>query len=242
MVTRLRDKIYGRVCLTLLGLIISACITEAGMTDLESKVKKPPLYTQDLGKKGWYAVRFHLTWDVTQAPEWYLGTWIAGEVIQPILMKYQNQLVYWRVHRRAVNDALGHQFSFIFYSTQRDATEIYQQFEGNMALEALRHQGLLIDVIYDALPSQSIGIADTSDPAWPLNIRETWPTFMMGASQMWMAQMQDIRQDMLDETDVQQRYRLIQGNMTELWQAQGQAAFIHHLSALYAYQPTLTRF
>ena len=102
---------------------------------------------------------------------------------------------------------------------------------------------LLIKVAYDPLyNNRQTRLADTSDPAWPEKIRSSWPFFMMGASHMWLEQIHAFRLETLNQPDMQQRYQVIQSKMTELWQQQGQHALLHHLSALYAYQPVLSRF
>ncbi|SMG65524.1 conserved hypothetical protein [methanotrophic bacterial endosymbiont of Bathymodiolus sp.] len=65
---------------------------------------------------------------------------------------------------------------------------------------------------------------------------------MMGASQMWLAQIEMIKQGTPEEKGMAQRHKSIQEQITELWQQQGQHALMHHLSALYAYQPVAIRF
>jgi hypothetical protein len=107
----------------------------------------------------------------------------------------------------------------------------------------LQQQRDLLKVSYDPLTTDLHKvIADTSDPVWPAEIRASWPLFMMGASQMWLAQIEMIKQGTPEEKGMAQRYKSIQEQITELWQQQGQHALMHHLSALYAYQPVAIRF
>ena len=193
--------------------------------------------------KAWYAARFSFNWEQGQEPDWYLGTLIAGEMIAPLLPQYTDQITYWRVHRRAVRDATGHVFSFIFYSSKASAAKIYQQLQSNKLLAQLQQQQELLKVSYDPLAVNSEArLADTSDPVWPATVRKTWPLFIMGASQMWLAQIEIIKQSTSTESDIILRYQSIQDQMTELWGQQGKHALIHHLSALYAYQPVSMRF
>ncbi|MCK5869622.1 MAG: hypothetical protein KAG45_03075, partial [Methyloprofundus sp.] len=110
-------------------------------------------------------------------------------------------------------------------------------------LAQLKKDQLLLKVSYDPLAiNLGATLADTSDAAWPESVRKTWPFFMMGASQMWLAQVQKMKQDTQESSILELRYQTIQRKMTELWQEQGQHALVHHLSALYAYQPVLMRF
>ena len=193
--------------------------------------------------KAWYAARFSLYWEEEQEPDWYLGTLLGGEVITPILVQYGQQIACWRVHRRAVRDGTGHVFSFIFYSSKTSAANIYQQIQSNELLAELQQQQELLKVNYDSLAViTEVALADISDPVWPATIRETWSLFMMGASQMWLAQIEIIKQGTPEEQGMTQRYKSIQDQITEHWQQQGQHALMHHLSALYAYQPVSIRF
>lgn len=226
-----------KLILTLQLLVLSACVTAVQEQSLMRAEEPDTLHT----KKAWFAVRFSISWNKSLEPDWYLGTLIAGEVITPVLKKQQN-IVCWRIHRRAVDDKTGHVFSFIFYSSQADAVIIYQQVKNNEILTALHHQHLLVKIAYDPLNSRQTKIADTSDPVWPEKIRRFWPYFIMGASQMWLEQINAFKKETQNELEITQRYRLVQSKLTELWQQQGKHALLHHLSALYAYEPLLVRF
>lgn len=227
----------------LLVLVLNACAITVPSPILEQqRVPHMQEFADRYSEKGWSAVRFTISWDKSSDPEWYIGTLIAGEVISPLLRKEQQKIIFWRIHRRAVDDKTGHVFSFIFYSSQVDAALIYQRFRDTKLIAQLRHQQLLLKVTYDALDNRQTNLADSSDPAWPETIRSSWPFFMMGASQMWLEQIRIFKKETLNEPDMQQRYQLIQSKMTELWQRQGGHALMHHLNALYAYQPVLVQF
>lgn len=192
---------------------------------------------------GWYAARFSLPREKGKEPQWYLGTLLAGEVVLPLLDQYGQQIVNWRVHRRASDDQMGHVFSFIFYSSGVEAESIYQTIKNNRILAELQEQQRVLKASYEPQVEDTLAsIADTSDPSWPEEMRDTWPLFIMGASQMWLAQVKIFKAETVAEQAVELRYQVIQGKMTDLWQQQGQHALIHHLGALYAYQPVLTRF
>jgi len=234
--------IVSKVCALLLLMFLSACTTTLQpqiMEDPHVLQVKPGQHTL----MGWYAIRFSIPWAKETEPKWYVGTLIAGEVISPFLMQSQQNIVFWRMHRRAVQDKTGHVFSFIFYSSQADAVLIYQHFKSNKILTKLRHQQLLSEISYDPLYNNSqTKIADTSDPAWPEKMRSSWPFFMMGVSQMWLEQIRAFKKETLSELDIKQRYITIQNKLTDLWQQQGKHALVHHINALYAYQPLLVRF
>ena len=232
----------SKVCALLLLMLLSACATTLQPQVMEDQ-QAVHVESEQLALMGWYAVRFSIPWEKETEPKWYIGTLIASEVISPLLEGDQQNVVCWRMHRRAVHDKMGHVFSFMFYSSQTDAVLIYQHFKSNKILTELRHQQLLSSVSYDSLYNTSqTKIADTSDPVWPEKMRASWPFFIMGASQMWLEQIRAFKKETLNESDIQQRYIAIQSKLTDLWQEQGQHALIHHLNALYAYQPVLVRF
>lgn len=192
---------------------------------------------------GWYAVRVKIHWEEDQQPNWYLGTLIAGEVIDPLLRQHPQAVIYWRLHRRAVRDRSGHTFSFIFYGSHANAVKIYQAVEENGILASLLEQKYLDKVSYDPLQTQlATQVAETSDPDWPDEMRNSWPYFMMGASQMWLDQVRSFKQEISGETEQVRAYKQIQKRITKLWQEQAEHALMHHLNGLYAYQPVLVRF
>jgi hypothetical protein len=175
-----------------------------------------------------------------ESPRWYVDSLLGGEVIAPMFDRNYEEILIWRVHRRAAEDAYGHLFSFIFYSTAAGAQRIYADFEKNAVLRRLRQDGIVSAVAYDDLARNARpGIEDTSDAAWSLPVRQTWPAFAMGASRMWLDLVGVIADGHADEPDLQQRYLTVQREIDEAWARQGQHAMLHHLSALFAYQPLL---
>ena len=223
-------------------LVLSACVA-TGSAPLVEQQQQTQVEPKSKPENGWYAVRFSIFWEKGQEPQWYIGALIAGEIISPLLQQSQQNIACWRIHRRAVRDKAGHVLSFIFYSSQADAAMIYQGFKDHKLLTELRTQHQIDRVEYDALyRNVQTKIADTSDPDWPENMRSTWPFFMMGVSHMWLEQIRAFKKETPNESDMQPRYITIQSKLTELWQQQGQHALLHHLNALYAYEPLFTHF
>ena len=73
---------------------------------------------------GWWYARFFIERPADEPPRWYIGTLIGGEVIAPVFDRHYQDILIWRVHRRAANDDYGHVFSFIFYSSAVGAQRI----------------------------------------------------------------------------------------------------------------------
>lgn len=144
----------------------------------------------------------------------------------------------------AARDAAGHQFSFIFFASAETARKIYAEISRDDSLKLSRSSGRILEVVYDDPTTVSRpAISDTSDPNWSAPLRQAWPYYLMGASQMWL----DLISEMADgaqetETastfgDLDHRYAGINAAITTLWQNEGRHAFLHHLNALFGYEP-----
>jgi hypothetical protein len=131
-------------------------------------------------------------------------------------------------------------FSFIFYSTAAAAQRIYADLEGNPVLRKLRQEGTVTGVAFDDLTTISRPrIEDTSDESWSPVVQQSWPAFAMGASRMWLDMVGVVADRHADEPDLEQRYRIVQQEIDNIWASQGQHAMLHHLSAVFGYQPLL---
>jgi hypothetical protein len=192
---------------------------------------------------GWWYARFYIDWPEDEKANWYMGTLIGGEVIAPIFDEYYQDVYIWRIHRRANRDNRGHVFSFIFYSTPEGAQRIYNAIENDAVVQSLLESGRLTEVKVDDVTSITRpNIEDTSDDNWPLSVQKTWPAMIMGASRMWLDLVSELasREDNTDGLEA--KYKNVQDNITGIWRQQGQHAMLHHLNAIYAYQPLLIRY
>jgi hypothetical protein len=189
---------------------------------------------------GWWYARFFIERPAGEPPRWYIGTLLGGEVVAPVFEQHYQDILIWRVHRRAGNDEYGHVFSFIFYSTAAGAQRIYADLEKNPVLQRLVQEGRVTRVGFDDTSSISRPrIEDTSDRNWPLSVQQTWPALAMGASRMWLDLVGEVAGKHTDEQDMEQRYIEVQQEVNAIWAKQGQHAVLHHLSAIFAYQPLL---
>ncbi|MEZ5541835.1 MAG: hypothetical protein R3F42_07310 [Pseudomonadota bacterium] len=192
---------------------------------------------------GWWYARFSVAEPDISSPRWHIDTLLAGEVVAPVFEQYHADIMIWRVHRRAAHDAAGHVFSFIFYSTAAGARRIYTALDGNAVLQQLVQDGTLTKVQFDD-PVRLLRphIEDTSDAGWPPVVQQTWPALAMGASRMWLDLVGVLADRHADEADLEQRYLDVEQEISDLWATQGQHAVLHHLSALFGYQPLLIRY
>ncbi len=215
-----------------------------------AQVSSPPVITDTLQQpisavadgKSWWYYRTKVNRPEQAPPNWAMGALLAGEVFLPILQAYHQEIELWRFHRRAGRDQSGHLFSFIFYSSAETAHSIYLDLENNRLLLDLLEQGKLDRLQFDDVGQLSRpNIEDTSDKSWPLIIQKSWPSYIMGVSQMWLNLVHGLAENHLQD-DVIQRYDNVQKELTALWTQHGQHAWLHHLNALYAYEPFLIRY
>ena len=91
-------------------------------------------------------------------------------------------------------------------------------------------------------------IEDTSDSNWSPLLQQSWPYFIMGVSRLWVDLIDRIAVDFsarLDQASTQDKleiYKEINDIVTGIWQVEGKHAFLHHLNALFGYQPMNIRF
>ena len=220
----------------------TGCAALRSSTDATSAVA-PSVTGEPAEGTGWWYARFFIERPAGEAPRWYLGTLIGGEVVAPVFDRHHQDILIWRVHRRAANDDYGHVFSFIFYSSAASAQTIYAALEKSPVLERLRQEGKVTRVKFDDTSKITRPrIEDTSDRHWPLSVQQTWPALAMGASRMWLDLVGESAARHADEPDLEQRYIDVQQEINDIWATQGQHAVLHHLSGIFAYQPLLIRY
>ncbi|MGB5258958.1 MAG: hypothetical protein WBO34_00370 [Gammaproteobacteria bacterium] len=193
--------------------------------------------------EGWWYARFRIARPEGEPTRWHIGTLLAGEVIAPVFDRHYGDILIWRIHRRAPQDEFGHVFSFIFYSTPAGAQRIYADIGNSPVLAQLRQDGDVTGVSFDNVGRlERPDIEDTSDASWLPVVQQTWPALIMGASRMWLDMVTVLAARQPQELDLEERYRAVQEEISRIWAEQGQHAVLHHLSAIYGYQPLLIRY
>jgi hypothetical protein len=195
-------------------------------------------------EQGWWYARFVMNWPDDTDPSWYMDLLLAHRVVSPVLAHYRSDILFWRFHRRAIRDQAGHQFSFIFYASPATAAQIYDALEADECLRELRSSGQIQQVTYDD-PSKITrpNIEDASDTSWALPIKKSWPHFILGVSQMWLDLIADYAGQVSNgktptkRNEVQTLYKKVDDRIKEAWQEQGRHAFLHHLNAIFEYEP-----
>ena len=195
---------------------------------------------------GWWYARYRMNWPPDTEAIWHMDLYIAHQVIMPLLDRYSGDIHLWRFHRRANRDAHGRQFTFWFYSSPRTAQQIFEDLKKNPVVIDNLAGGFLDEVVYsNPAKIKRPNIKDTSDPKWPESIQETWPYYIAGVSQMWLNLVARVADsDLKDDPpasseEIDAFYREVDKSVTELWQTKGRHAFMHHLNAVFGYEPMI---
>jgi len=230
-----------RIISCFIACLLSACAYQQPVT-----IVSPPaaaVTTEQV--QYWWRVNYRIAWPENTEPELFIDLLLADAVIEPVLLMYRDSIAYWRFHRRAVRDEAGHQFSFIFYADKSTARSIYQQLDHNKITRKMLETKILQKIITDNTDSNTLtGISATSDKNWPAALQNAWPAYIMGVSSAWL---QLINQEITDDkpvyalTTLLDEYKQADIVISGLWYEQGQHAFLHHLNAMFGYQPTLVK-
>jgi hypothetical protein len=230
------------VAFILLLMVMEGC-TMTASEKIPARIAPPP---EIASSEGWWFARFQVQWPEEKPVNWHWDLLIAHKIIAPALEQFKGSIRLWRFHRRAARDPAGHQLSFIFYASAETASQVFNVLGSNALLAEMKLTGVIIADIYDH--PDKIGrprINDTSDPSWPSALQKSWPYYIMGASQMWLNLIDETVADMpqpsaalsLDENE--QLYKEVNATITSLWETNGQHAFLHHLNALFGYEPMI---
>ena len=224
-------------------VVITGCSSLGQVQTREIKPLQPDVLPSG---NGWWYARFRLNWPPNTDPIWYMDLYLAHQVILPLLQAHQNDIHLWRFHRRAARDGAGRQFSFIFYTSPRTARKIFQTLQSDPMAVNMKSGGVIDDIVFDD-PTKLTrpNIEDTSDKNWPVSIQKAWPYYIMGVSQMWLNLIAQVADDDLKSDppssieEMETFYKHVNETVTDLWQKQGRHAFMHHLNALFGYEPLI---
>ena len=195
----------------------------------------------------WWVISFRLQWDVEQQPAWHVDSLLAARICAPALTANAQTVRLWRFHRRAARDAAGHRFSLHVYSDPATANALFDHIARNPLLKEAQVMGLVTSLrINEVSEPPRPPIAQTSDDKWPPEIQRSWPWFIMGVSQTWLKLIEavdasDPQQDQAGLPLLLEHYETLNERVTTLWREQGQHAYLHHLNALFGYQPLVIR-
>ena len=229
-----------RIIFCLIACLLSACASQQPVIT----VAPPAAVAATTGQtQYWWYVNYRIQWPENTEPKFYIDLLLADAVIEPILIQHRNSITYWRFHRRALRDKAGHQFSFIFYADKTTARSIYQQVKKNEITKKMLVMNILQQILMDDPDKNDLtNVNATSDKNWPVKLQNAWPAYIMGVSNTWL---QLIDQEITDNktgNDINhllEEYKKADAKISKIWYDYGQHAFIHHLNAIFGYEPVL---
>lgn len=241
----------SRTLLVFVFLIASAFFSGCAVTTQKQLISKPiepkhininkPVGQIDKVKKGWWQVGFHRDYENGDEVQWQYDTYAALKIIKPVIDNVSD-IDPWRFHRRAIQDNSGHKFSFIFYATRKVGEKVYKEIATHPAVKQLLANGHITRLsFYDINKELREDIKSRSDDNWPVELQETWPYFIMGASQTWLGLVERYYNEMEVDADAGleeqlEAFEQVNIELNKLWKYNGSHAFLHHLNALFAYQ------
>jgi hypothetical protein len=231
----------SRLVVLSLLVFLSAC---AAPPKSAPSVPGAPASIQPSVMYRWWQARFHINWPADVPPRWYVDSLVANEVVGPVLRKHPSEIPLWRFHRRAVRDDAGHRFSWIFYASPEMASVYFDEISENIVLKHLVEKSVVSRVRLDTVTGgapQPVGA--TADPRWSEVMQNAWPYYIHGISRMWLDMIASEETAMAakpapDNVDALiERYRIVEADIGGVWQTEGRHALLHHLNAIFGYQP-----
>lgn len=216
-------------------------ITSQPDTEAHAQATRP-----DASELRWWRACFRMPFNADQQPNWSLDALLAEQVAAPSLKRHAEHIRLWRFHRRAAKDAVGHQFSLLFYSNSTTAQSMFAELWTHPLTTELLASGELDKLLIPCTSDKNqTAIEAGSDPRWDTRLQKAWPHFIMGVSAHWLALIEEVGRDLPhkgnESAELLKHYQRVHQEIDRIWRDHGQHAYLHHLNALFAYQPMLMR-
>ena len=190
----------------------------------------------------WYTFRFRFRWDGSSVPKWWLDLFIVDTVVRDLVDRHKASIRFWRFHRRAQNDAGGHTLSFFVYTDEHVSKSMNEAASAHQSIILLRENDLLADYRKE---NSGTEIEAASDPCWSKELRDAWPSYVMGISNM-ILELVSVIKSQREEPDgnagidgLATYYESVSARLAAIWQNEGSHALLHHLNAMFGYVPVL---
>lgn len=224
---------------------IALCVTGCAQQPLHADTGlMPPGYASVSAHAdhAWYRACFSMPFDDADAPRWAMDLLLADRVAGPAIARHADTIPLWRFHRRAAHDSAGHRFSLLFYADAATAQQLFAELDADPLVPALIGAGYL-DRLTTWCGADQFGSGPeaSSDHNWDVRLQRTWPYYIMGVSAHWLALIGEVGAEVPQASGAPvallERYDRIGVEIDTIWRVQGQHAYLHHLSALFGYQP-----
>jgi hypothetical protein len=242
---KLATRISLNSYLLIMVILLSACAPIKNQTPPTAPAI--PLETSfRAGDMSWWSCRFKMSWPPDTNADSAVDLLLAHAVVGPVLREHAKEIYWWRFHRRGVRDKVGHQFSFLFYTDSGVASEVMEEIRQNDIFQQALKERIVEKIIFsDPTRPAHPQIEAMSDPHWSRTLQRNWPSYIMGVSTLWLGLIDDeianTTTQNLNVTRLLEQYRKAETDITSMWREEGQHAFLHHLSAIFGYEPLLIR-
>ena len=191
-------------------------------------------------RPSWWMFRFKVRQKLPDTVEFHIDSLLAYSILAPVIEEFTTDLPLWRFHRRAANDANGHQFSFIYFVNADVSQRIVSALETQMENADYQMEDFIEEYSVDGPVGDAGDLSATSDPRWNSNLQQHWPEYIMGLSKFWLGLITTaVSQHGNPSGDFSTYFKEIDAEITQIWQKEGQHAIFHHTSALFGYQPVI---
>jgi hypothetical protein len=218
-----------RALVIVLSAIVSACAPLVPTDEAQE--------TEDLS---WHSCRFAVHWPEKEPPAMHVDLFLARDIVKPVLESHGPRIPLWRFHRRAVRDAAGHRFSFIYFTDPRTQASLVYDLQNSVAFKQAGSHNII-----DSLSCSDVDywagsdIGATADPRWSEPVRDNWPHYIMGVSKLWLGLIDDLATDSSKHGSLAEtldHYRHVDNTLIGIWHEQGEHAFLHHMDAIFGYR------
>jgi len=240
-------RAFPSAALLLIAVLLSGCVQTQVLEPAIPLEPKAASLNVENADYDWWQFIIKLRWPEDETLDLSPDLLIAERLYAPALVAHQEAIPLWRFHRRAARDKAGHRFSLIFYAEAATARALKDSIELNPETAWLKQRQLIEKSHLHQRSPQEMGQLElTSDPSWPVEIQRSWPYFIMGVSQAWLLLVQELSAPTLPSGDVSYQelvahYRDVDEQVNTQWRDSGQHAYLHHLSAIFGYQPIRIR-
>ena len=228
-----------------LMFMLSAC-TQVVTVRAPTQDMPTSAMTGEADQSLWWRISTKMHWEPEQEPDWYMDALLADQVYAPALAEFGAAVKLWSFHRRAADDGAGHLFTLLVYADAQTVEALYQRIRAVVLMQWLESDSRISSPTMTKMArSDTPAIALSSDAAWPAEIQASWPWFIMGVSQTWLSLIRQVTagQPNADSSPAAllDYYRVVHERVSDLWRDHGQHAYLHHLNALFGYQPLIIR-
>jgi hypothetical protein len=216
------------------ALLLAAC----------TAVPAPPEGGAGTADVRWQRVRFYIQRNPAEPPQWHVDALLAHRLAAPLLERERPSIALWRFHRRAAGDATGHSMSLLTQASPATNERICRSLLTAPLAVELRQAKVLDRTECEAFPAdRAQRVEATSDPRWSDPLQRAWPYFIMGVSELWLRLIEEQARRLGGEAPAATleqslaHYQKVNEAVTETWQREGHHALLHHLNALFGYEP-----